>query len=94
MNWIFSAKIIIEEPIVSAILDETKAKHPRIDDLYEGLKWRLARQPSTNHIPVPDMVGFYTIKTQQWGIDGVPVLQALYKVTDNEIIISSIRVIE
>ncbi len=94
MIWFFSAKTVIEENAVSEAIDQAKARYNRIDDLYEGLKWRLARQPDDAHVPIPDVEGFHTIKTIRWLIEGVPVIQAVYRITDDEIIITSIRIID
>ncbi len=94
MNWIFSARTIIEEKDVSTAVDAARAIHKRFDHLYDALKWRLAREPNGTGERVPDMEGIYTAKTLNWDIEGVPVIQVIYRFTDNEVNILSILIQE
>ena len=41
----FSMRSIIEEKNVTDKIDNLTIKHPRFDDAYRGLQWRLSREP-------------------------------------------------
>jgi hypothetical protein len=95
MTWPFSARTVIEDNRAASAVDEAEARYPRFSDLYEGIKWRLARKPEESGEPVPDFEGYYTLKTPNWIIEGVPVVQVLYKVRNkNEVTIVDFRVVE
>lgn len=43
---------ICEEDEVGALIDSKIKQYPRIDELWEGWKWRLSRDPFTDAVPV------------------------------------------
>ncbi len=82
---------IVEAPSVTAAVAEAHSTYPRFHDVYDGLTWRLARDPvpeEANEI-VP---GTFVIKSASWSYPGYCVITLIYTVTDDELSIEEMRV--
>ena len=89
------ARTIIEQPLVSKRLDNTVKEYPRLPEMFEAAKWRIAREPFRGATRVPDKKPMcYMIRTRPWKVGMVPSLTVLYRVTTSEVIIESLAVRE
>jgi hypothetical protein len=81
---------IIEQIIVTEAIARAYLLYPRVDDLYNALLWRLARDPFPPDAIVvgPDM---YLIKSENWEYEGSCVITMIYTVTEDIIFIDEIR---
>ncbi|BAV34947.1 hypothetical protein SCL_2670 [Sulfuricaulis limicola] len=89
-------RTVIEQPLVAARIKQSKGEYPRLEEMFEAIKWTLARNPLRGAVPISEseeIVG-YVIKTLPWKIGRVPSLDILYKLTDNEVIIESLSIRE
>lgn len=73
-------RTVIEDPIVSEIIDREGATYPRLTDAFDALKWWLSRAPDSGEpvddlnwlfkqsgdlgIQLPDLVVIYTFNAQ------------------------------
>lgn len=86
------ARTIIESELVAKRIDSAAKEAPRLYELYEGIKWKLSRNPtgSTNVVDLGD--GWYMAKTYSWAPGGLPSITVLYRVNDHEVIIESSKI--
>ena len=87
-KW-FSARTIVEEDVVSATIDEETSKYRRLNEIFEGLKWRLARKPEDGYPISEDKM---MIKTYSWSIDGAAAITAIYSYDDESVVVEAVRV--
>lgn len=91
-------RTIVESATVSATLDGLRKKHNRFDEWWElGWSWRLARDPFSDAVKIPGTnPTVYLLKTSPNHADlGFSfTLTLMYTVTDNEINLRDIRVVE
>lgn len=89
-----SFRTIIEEDSVVEKLAEISKLYPRVEDLFDALKWRLARKPEDG-IPIlkPD---FLVIKTDLLDIQNgsVPVIRVLYSFTEDQVNIYAVAIVD
>ena len=79
---------IKEDACVSSKLDEHKAKVSRVEDVWRGLCWMLAKNPHQGEA----INGFFLMKSRD--IFTIPVITALYKFDDNEVEVLDVRISE
>ena len=85
-------RTIIEQPLVSVRVDQTKAEHPYFDEYFEdGLKWWLARKPLTGK-RVPGLKDQFVVEAKLWMPRRIPPVRLLYSVTKDESVIESMAV--
>jgi hypothetical protein len=78
-------------------LDEAKKKYPRVEDVYNGWAWRLAREPEVG-VPVPlkELTGkapTADVRVVRSGnLPGLPCLVLLYRFDDAQVVILQLRV--
>lgn len=71
-------RTIREEHCVSEAIDKAKSKYPRIDEVFDGLKWRLARDPESGfELPNTDSPK-YLIKPDP-PLKNLPIITILYE---------------
>lgn len=88
----FHARTVAEDEAASDIIDSASRCWPRVDDVFSGLKWRLARRPEDG-VKLPHARGnVYTAKTPNWVMSDVPVVQVVYSFDNDEVVIHSARV--
>jgi len=90
----YFARSVVEETGVTETIAGASGDYSRIEDVYDALKWRLARNPESGVVLDTPQGVYYLIKTPIWKISGVPVLTALYRFDGNEVVIISIKVDE
>lgn len=89
-------RTIVEERIVSASIKRTKQEYPRIEEMFDGFKWVLARNPFRGATAVREgqvIVG-YVLKSKAWKGGRVPSIKITYKVTEHEVIVEGIAISE
>lgn len=88
------ARTIIEETDFSTALDEGCKQFPRLNDLWEGWKWRLSRGPEIDSVPIPGSnPTAYLIKTPDLGDYELPSsVTFLYTFTPDEVTLIGIRI--
>lgn len=72
-----AALTVIEERSVSKYLDAQRRNVPRLDDVWDGLVWRLARDPECGFLLVGSQPPLYVIRTGNW--PGFPTIRAVYQ---------------
>ncbi len=80
---------IVEEEYFREKLDSLREKYPRIDDVWGGICWNLARDPFSG-VPVPHEVEYKIFKST--AIGPTPSFWFLYKVEENKKIIRFISI--
>jgi hypothetical protein len=88
------ARTIIEEDDVAALIDQAAKSYPRIEEVWDAWKWRLARDPFRDATLLRD--NLYLIRTvPELTSYGLPSgITILYEPNDNEVHIKHIRIIE
>lgn len=87
------AKTIVESSQAQEAIDTAVKIYPRLVDLYEGLKWRLARRPAESGVKISKLHNRYIVKTLDWSSYGVPVVRVIYAFDENETEILAIDVL-
>lgn len=87
------AKTVIESAQSQESIDSAIKTYPRLSDLYEGLKWRLARRPAESGVKISRLHDKYIVKTLDWSSYGVPVVRVIYSFNENETEIIAIDVL-
>jgi hypothetical protein len=75
-----SFRSVAYEDVVTKKLEDPKTnkKFPRLEDLWRGFEWRLARDPGIG-VPVPGSVPtLCVVKTRDSSVPGVPTVLVLY----------------
>lgn len=85
------ARTIVESELVSARIDRCRKEGVRFDEVWDAVKWRLARNPFVNATRIPGSNPIcYVIKTYAWRTGRVPMLRVLFRVTTNEVLIEGL----
>lgn len=89
-------RTIIEQLLVTARIKQSKEEYPRLEEMFEAIKWTLARNPLRGAVPISESeeIVAYVIRTIPWKVGGVPSLNVLYQVTNDEVIIESLAIRE
>ena len=87
------AKSVVESNQAQEAIDTAMKTYPRLNQLYEGLKWRLARRPAESGVKISRLHNKYILKTLDWSSYGVPVVRVIYSFTDNEVEILAIDIL-
>ena len=85
----FHARDVAESDSVASVIDKSRKKYPRAEELFSGLQWVLARDP---HRGVQVSNPYWLIKTADSNAPGVPVITALYRFDDDRVEIEAIRI--
>jgi len=87
------ARTIVEARDASALIDAEIDGYPRLRELYDGLLWRLARQPQIGY-PVPDtQPPLYLVHSRDWKRPGLPVIVLAYTYSDDRVFVQAVRVL-
>jgi hypothetical protein len=65
------ARTIIESPVAQRTIDDEIRRRPRLIDIYDGIKWRLARQPEIGYRVPKTVPPTYVVHSYHWGIAAV-----------------------
>lgn len=86
------ARTIVETRDASSIIDEQIELYPRLRDLYDGLLWRLSREPELGY-PVPaTQPQLLLVHSRDWQRPGLPVILIAYTYSDEQVFVQAIRV--
>ena len=82
---------LVEQPHVVSAIEEAYATYPRFHDLYDGITWRLCRDPIPEEAVqiVPDT---YVLKSEAWEYAGFCTITLLYTVSDAGVSIEDLKV--
>lgn len=81
-------RTIIESDTTQKTIDKLITQHPRLEDVYEALKWRLSRRPESGTLVKNS---YWVIKSSNdFEIDDIPMLKILYSFDDKEVWIHAI----
>lgn len=89
-------RTIVEQPLVTAALKRAKEEYPRIEEMFDGIKWKLARNPvhqATKVLNGEVLLG-YVLRTISWKAGRVPSLTVVYRVTEDEIFVEALTIRE
>jgi len=86
-------RTIIEEEHVSSKLDKHAAQYPRVNDVWRGVEWLLARKPERG-VFLDEFEGedLYLFKSSIISTPNIPVITVLYKFNANEVTILDIKI--
>jgi hypothetical protein len=86
-------RTIIEESLVEARINQALTFYPRLNEVWDTLLWRLARDPTCGmKQPVPG--DWYALKTLPWKAGNVPSITLLYQVTASTVTLRSSKIDE
>ncbi len=86
------ARTIREEQSVESVIDDCIARCPRVEELWEGWKWRLSRGPTKDATAIDEERGIWMIKTPSDNSHyGLPTIAILYRITATEVDILAIK---
>ncbi len=84
-------RTIREEEVVTARIDAAKTQHSRIEDIFDGIKWRLSREPESGYQLKGHDPPCYLFKVAG-RIESLPVVTVLYSYGDDLVEIQDIRI--
>ena len=92
-NFGFYARTIRESDFVSREIESAKTDFHRIEEIFDGWKYRLARQPEILGYPIAGTnPQRYLVKTAPQSVAGVPIITMLYSFDDNYVDIEAIKI--
>lgn len=83
-------RTIVEEHVVSANIDQAIVKHPRLEDVYQGIQWRLSREPQNGYQLPGATPETYLFKITT-PLPTYPTITLLYRYTVEEVTVLNIR---
>lgn len=87
------ARDVIESRDVSALIDTEIESFPRLRELYDGLLWRLARQPEIGHVVESTVPPLLLVHSRDWKQPGLPVIVLAYTFTADRVFVQAVRVL-
>lgn len=72
---------LIEEARVTEAVAEAHAKYSRFHDLYDGLSWRLCRDPAPDEA-VEIAPETFLVKSERWDYEGFCIIFLIYTVDE------------
>jgi len=89
----FWARQIVEEAGVAEEIDVARVSAARTDDVYEGLKWTLARDPAVGvRIPSGDGAFMLYKTSSSWTAEGLPVVRVAYTYDEDQVVFLAVKV--
>jgi len=86
----FHARVVAESNSVTTAINRSKKKYPRVEDVFSGLKWALARDPANGILASNP---YWVIKTAPSVAAGVPQIIALYRFDNDNVEIDAVKII-
>jgi hypothetical protein len=83
-------RTVIEDNAVAIIIDKAIQSYPRLQESYDGLKWRLSREPESG-IVLPGNINKYLFKTAPQVLS-LPTITVLYDFNDSAITINDLKI--
>lgn len=86
-----SLRTIIEERLVEARINQARAFYPRLNEVWDALLWRLARDP---HCGQKQLVPgeWYALKTLPWKAGNVPSITLIYQIQGHAVVLQSSKI--
>lgn len=89
-----SLRTVCEDASVMDTIDRELVKHPRLQQVYDGLKYRLARWPDKRGVKVVRTEDVFMMKTPDLLKLGIPTIRVLYTYDDNEVNVIAVDIVE
>ena len=67
------ARTVVESHLAAKTIDSEIKKIPRLLDIYDGIKWRLAREPDIGYRVPKTNPQTYVIHSYHWGVAAIVV---------------------
>jgi len=83
------ARTVIESHVAASIIDNEIKRIPRLIDIYEGVKWRLAREPEIGYRVPRTTPPTYVVHSYHWRIAAVIVA---YHFNEDQVEILDVKV--
>ncbi len=84
----FFARTVVEEKSVTDFIEKHQEEHRRLEDVYEAIKWRIARSPGDGfEIAGTDK---RLLKTVDRPTIGIPAVVVMYSFDEETVIIEAI----
>jgi hypothetical protein len=84
------ARTVVESAEVSTLLDAETKRHERLQDLFDGLKWRIARDPEAGYSVPGTRPALCVIRSDD--ALGLPVLVLAYTFDADQVVVIGARV--
>jgi len=85
-------RTVVEEQIVQDKIDAARKKYKRLEDIYGGLSWRLAREPESGMPINKQSPNIFLIKIDSVSDIQLPGILVVYSYDDNQVNILDIRI--
>ena len=85
------ARTVVEGHVAAHVIDNEIKRYPRLPDIYEGVKWRLAREPDIGYRAERSNPDTYVIHSYHWNA-GFAVTVA-YHFNSEQVEILDVRVV-
>ena len=82
-------RTVIESRIAEQTIDSEIKKVPRLIDIYDGIKWRLARDPESGYRVPRTNPPTYVIHSYHWNVASVV---AAYHFNDDQVEILDVKI--
>lgn len=86
------ARTVVESRIAEKVIDSEIKQRPRLSDIYEAIKWRLARGPDVGYCVPRSNPSTYVVHSFHWHI-GVAVVIA-YLFDNDQVEILDVMVVQ
>ena len=91
MNHYVLIRTVVEEPAVTKTIDGATKQHPRIPDVFEALKWLLARKCDV--LPSREISGsHYVYRQAEDSIAATPAIVVVYVYDNNSVNIIGVKI--
>lgn len=87
----FPLRTICENKLVSQTIDEAIKQFPRVEEAFDGLKWRLSREPEKGVKLLSTNPGKYLFKTIP-SENNIQSITVLYEFDNNNVTILDIKI--
>jgi hypothetical protein len=86
-------RTIVESNNVVNVIHKEQTSWPRLEEVFEGMKWRLARKPESG-TKLAGYEGYYLlVNNDSIEVVGLPRVVLLYTYNDDEVLIENVRVV-
>jgi hypothetical protein len=85
-------RTIVEEQIVQEKIDSARKKFKRLDDIYNGLSWRLSREPESGVSIGKRSPNIFLAKIDPAGDVDLPGILVIYSYNDDHVNILDMRI--
>ncbi len=87
------ARTIVEDDSVVAEIAKQCTLNQRFEELWDGWKWRLARDPISDSVEIDGQQGARLVKSDPRNVAyGLPTLTLVYTYDENEVVVLRMRI--